>query len=159
MTRYQTKSDWPPFLDQDERDCCKDEEIPEDQQSDDCVEIWKIKLKTATNALKIATAKADKATIAFGNSSAWEAKLKDWIETAKTAHGKAVVVYNQLNHFLHEVGRLETNTARTTTALEAVLCLVKRDIYTEIVTLLRTSTSVEDPERRAPGAETVHRVP
>ena len=146
MNTYQTKSDLPPFLNEEERRCCTDEEAPEGQPQHDCVDVWRVKLKTATNLLNIATARATKASVRFSNASEWEAKLKDWIENAKTADKKAVVVFVAVKHFLREVERIGENTAKTITAVQAVLCLVKNGIFKQILKLLRVSTCAEDPK-------------
>jgi hypothetical protein len=140
---YKTESH--PFLGEDERDCCKEEEPPQDGEPHDCRDTWEENYKKAVNALKIASAKAGEATLAFGNASTWESKLKKWIEDAETAHVGALKVFSDLNHFLTVVGRMEENAARTTRAIQAILCLVK-EIFDAMQKLLRISTSSDDPK-------------
>jgi hypothetical protein len=130
------------LLNQDERSCCKDE-IPENGQPHECIETWKANVKIAANAAKVSLAKKDKAEAINDNASAWEAKLKSWIDNAEVAHEKALKVFDKLRRILFVVARLQTNTANTTKALEAVLCLVKM-IFDEIVKVLRVSTSADD---------------
>src|SRR5689334_7092481 len=124
MPNYQTKNEGHPFLDEKERQCCTEPKPPGDGDAHDCVAIWKVKLNTAANAFNIASAKEAKWTRAYGDAFACEVKLKDWIANANAAHEKAVLVFAELNNFLTAVTRMETNTARTAKAIEAVLCLV-----------------------------------
>jgi hypothetical protein len=131
------------LLNQDERSCCKDE-TTENGQPHDCVETWKAELRIATNEFNIYSAKLGKAKAVYEAASAWEAKLKAWIDNADIAQKKAVDVFHKLCRLLFVVVRIQTNTANTTKALEAVLCLVKM-IFDEIVKLMRVSTSADDP--------------
>lgn len=132
-------------MDEEERKCCEEPRTPEDGHPHDCVEIWEVKKETATNAFTIASAKEARWTRAYGDASGWEGKLKDWIANADAAHEKAVIVFDELNSFLGVVRRIETNTARTAEAIEAVLCLVKK-IFDDVVELLQVSTCPEDPK-------------
>jgi hypothetical protein len=130
--------DLPPFLDDGERECCKDTEVPPEGRPHNCVDVWRIKLKAAINELEGASAAAAKAEKAYQNATDWEAKLKAWMDDAGKAHGQIQSVVAGLARFLAMVIRMQRNTGKSVRTIEVLLCLVKR-IFDELRGILLTT--------------------
>lgn len=132
------------LLDQDERDmCCNGEDNGTAIQPEDCVEVWKQKLKCARRVMETAAAQYDKANKSYSKAASWKTKLEKWKEDAEDAHDKAIDVYQELGRFREAVDR--TKAADTAKAVKAVLCLVK-SIFDDVDDLLRVSSSIEESE-------------
>lgn len=136
----------PPFLSDDiERKCCADNPQDGNNVEESCLGSWKEELKTVTNALNIASAKQRKGQGIYTNAIAWTKKLKSLLDNAQDAHEKAILAYMELELFIKEVDILERNTAFTSNAIEALLCLIKR-IFDEIFVLVYERTDADDSE-------------
>lgn len=143
MTNYQQQQPCEPrnFLSEEERkECCKGKKPDPPDRPRNCIEVWKLKLRDARNAMEEAVARRDKAASTHKNAALWEGKLKRWKEEAEKAHEKAVEVHTDLGRFLEAVAR--TKAEESATAIKAVLCLVK-SIFDDVNELLRVSTSAD----------------
>jgi hypothetical protein len=131
MAVYNTKpflNEKVPFLNRLEKECCCADESQVDYGAEDCdcLECWEKDLQIATNELKEATAKYNKAKSIFDNAYAWENKLKQWIETTKATHEKAIITYAELVLFIESVKKLEVNSQKTILVIQSLVCLVKK---------------------------------
>ncbi|MDX2070783.1 MAG: hypothetical protein SFV55_20305 [Haliscomenobacter sp.] len=124
-----------PFLSSDEKSHCCNGTSTSDSKSEECLETWKKELKLACNELMEVSATVTSAEGVYSNAFTWEAKLKKWFENAEATHEKASSAYAELALFIKAVETLETNTAYTSKALQALICLVKK-ILDEVFTLL-----------------------
>lgn len=138
--RHNQSEPWP-FLDDEERKCCKEEDSGTTPQPQGCVDEWRRKLVEARAAKDKAAAVYEKTDKSYSNSASWEARLKKWKEDAESAHKKALDAYEELELFLTAIDR--TKTEDTAKAVEAVLCLVK-GIFEDVNDILRVSSSAEE---------------
>lgn len=131
------------FLRDDERACCDPSSPCESKNGSGCLETWKQEFKTASSDYLKSAATASKEENSYTNALAWEAKLRIWVENAEKAHEDAELVYMDLGAFIGAVKRLSNNTGETSTALRALLCLLKR-IFERIDKLLFKIESDEE---------------
>jgi len=131
------------FLRDDERACCDPSSPCESKNGSGCLETWKQEFKTASSDYLKSAATASKEENSYTNAIAWEAKLRIWVENAEKAHEEAELAYMDLEAFILAVKRLSSNTGETSTALRALLCLLKR-IFERIDKLLFKIESEEE---------------
>lgn len=135
----QTKNGYPAaFLEEDEGKCCKDTANNTTADTEDCIEVWKEKLKSATNEYTEQAALAEKGSGMYTEAYAWEMKLKKWWEDVKSADEYAREIINELNVFIASLSTINTNSDSTMEAAKALLGRAK-EIFDAVHRLLQQS--------------------
>ncbi len=104
--------------------CCNPD-IEQGQGAKDCLDSWKLQKADVDNAYAKIAAKAAQAEERYKNASAWESKLKTWLDSIKTADEKGNKVLTELQIFLAQFAVICPNAKCTVEALEILLCQTK----------------------------------